>query len=89
MKYVPHAAAISLAATQSMAGGLADAIDETPVIQPEVVEAPTGSSDWIIPVLIFGALAAVAISSGDDDDDGDTPTPPAPPTPGPVTPSPT
>ncbi|MEJ8562398.1 hypothetical protein QTO30_14965 [Yoonia sp. GPGPB17] len=66
---------------------MADAIDETPVIQPEVVEAPTGSSDWIIPVLIFGALAAVAISSSDDDGDTPTtPTPPTPPTPGPVTP---
>ncbi|MFA8443710.1 hypothetical protein [Yoonia sp.] len=69
MKFVPHAAAISLVATQSMAGGLADSIVETPVAEPEAMAAPAGSSDWIIPALIVGALIAVAVSSDDDDDD--------------------
>lgn len=81
MKFVPHAAAISLVATQSMAGGLADSIVETPVTEPEAMAAPAGSSDWIIPALIFGALIAVAVSSSDDDDD-EAPAPteaPAPP----------
>jgi hypothetical protein len=83
MKFVPHAAAISLVATQSMAGGLADSIVETPVTEPEAMAAPAGSSDWIIPALIFGALIAVAVSSGDDDDDEEpapteAPAPPAP-----------
>ncbi|PXW72117.1 hypothetical protein C7964_101226 [Loktanella sp. PT4BL] len=45
MKFVPHAAAISLVATQSMAGGLADSIVETPVAEPEAMAAPAGSSD--------------------------------------------
>jgi len=77
MKFVPHAAAISLVATQSMAGGLADSIVETPVTEPEAMAAPAGSSDWIIPALIVGVLIAVAVSSGDDDDDDDeAPAPP-------------
>lgn len=75
MKFVPHAAAISLVATQSMAGGLADFIVETPVAEPEAMAAPAGSSDWIIPALIVGALIAVAVSSGDDDNGGGEPTP--------------
>ncbi len=91
MKYVPHAAAICLAATQATAGGLSDEIVEAPVMQEPAMAAPAGSSSWIIPALVFGALVAVAVSSGDDDDDGDTtvappPAPPVPPVPVPVTP---
>ena len=78
MKFVPHAAAISLVATQSVAGGLADSIVETPVEEPEAMAAPAGSSDWILPALIVGVLIAVAVSSSDDDDDDDDA--PAPPT---------
>lgn len=71
MKFVPHAAAISLVATQSMAGGLADSIVETPVVEPEAMAAPAGSADWIIPALIVGALIAVAVSSGDGDNNSE------------------
>ncbi|WP_156788572.1 hypothetical protein [Roseobacter sp. CCS2] len=89
MKYVPHAAAISLIATQSLAGGLADAIVESPALEPEVVEAPTGSSDWIIPALIIGVLAIAVVSNDDDDDDDDDDTPPTPgPAPAPTPPPP-
>lgn len=77
MKFVPHAAAISLVATQSMAGGLADSIVETPVAEPEAMAAPAGSSDWIIPALIVGALIAVVVSN-DDDDGAPAPTMEAP-----------
>lgn len=70
MKFIPHAAAISMIATSAAAGGLSDAIVESEPMEEPVMAAPAGSSDWIIPVVIFGALAAVALSSnGDDDDD--------------------
>ena len=71
MKFIPHAAAISLLATQSVAGGLSDELVESPVLQEQEMAAPSGSSNWIIPLLIVGAIAAVAISSSDDDDDDD------------------
>ena len=71
MKFIPHAAALSLAATQSMAGGLSDAIVEAPAMEPVAVAEPEGSAGWIIPVLIVGALVAIAVSSGDDDDDSE------------------
>ena len=81
MKYVPHAAAIALTATQAAAGGLANEIVEAPVVvQEETMAAPTGSSNWVIPVLILGALAAVALTG---DDDESTPEAPAVPTPAP------
>jgi len=85
MKFVPHAAAISLVATQAAAGGLSDAIVETPeVMEPEVMAEPQGSAGWMIPVLIVGALAAVALAGSDEDDEAapapvctaPTPTPP-------------
>lgn len=79
MKFVPHAAAISLVATQSMAGGLADSIVETPVAEPEAMAAPAGSSDWIIPALIVGALIAVVVSNDDDGNDSEPTEPPSEP----------
>jgi len=94
MKFVPHAAAICLAATQATAGGLSDEIVEAPVMQEPAMAAPAGSSSWIIPALVFGALVAVAVSSGDDDDGSSAPAPvpgpaPAPvPGPGPAIPAP-
>jgi len=77
MKFIPHAAAISMIATSSAAGGLADAIVENEPMDEPAMVAPAGSSDWVIPVLIFGALAAVAIASdgGSDDEPEDTEAP--------------
>ena len=78
MKFIPHAAAISLIATQTVAGGLSDELVESPLIQEQEMAAPAGSSNWIIPLLIVGAIAAVAIANSDDDDDPAEPEPMAP-----------
>ena len=59
MKLFTTIVATSLLATQVAAGGLADAIVETPV-QEEPMAAATGSSEWIIPLVILGTLIAVA-----------------------------
>ncbi len=58
----------SLAGVAAWAGGLADAIVET-VPEAMPVETTDSSTGWIIPLLIVGALVAVAVASSDDDDD--------------------
>ena len=79
MKYVPHAAAISLVATQSVAGGLSNSIMEAPAVVEAPMEEPSGSADWVLPLLLLGLF--VGLASTDDDDN--TPRPPQPPAPPP------
>ena len=57
MKKLALAAALSVAATSSFAGGMAE-----PVMEPEVVEAKTSSSAGgiIVPLLLLVILAAAA-----------------------------
>ena len=57
MKKLALAAALSVAATSSFAGGMAE-----PVMEPEVVEANTSSSAGgiIVPLLLLVILAAAA-----------------------------
>ena len=60
MKKFALAAALSLAATATFAGGY-----EEPIIEPVIIEEDTGSSGgglWI-PLLIFVAIAAAAASN--------------------------
>ncbi|MCB6178025.1 hypothetical protein LHP98_07765 [Rhodobacter sp. Har01] len=56
MKKLALAAALSVAATTSFAGGMAE-----PVMEPEVVKAETSSSAGgiIVPLLLLVLLAAV------------------------------
>ena len=64
-------AATLVSGTAASAGGLSDQIMEAPVVEEVMVDEPSGSaSGWLIPVLIVGALVAIAVSGSDDDDDG-------------------
>ena len=59
MKKLALAAALSLAATSSFAGGLAE-----PIVEAPVIEAQTSSSGGIlIPLLLLVIVAAAAASS--------------------------
>ena len=57
MKKLALAAALSVVATTSFAGGMAE-----PVMEPEVVKANTSSSagGLVVPLLLLVVLAAVA-----------------------------
>ena len=59
MKKLALAAALSVAATTSFAGGMAE-----PVMEPEVVKAETSSSGGglLVPLLLLVVLAAAASS---------------------------
>ncbi len=58
MKKFALAAALSLAATATFAGGY-----EEPIIEPVIIEEETGTSTGVwIPLLIFAVIAAAAAS---------------------------
>ncbi|AXX97886.1 hypothetical protein [Profundibacter amoris] len=61
MKKILLTSAFMLAATQSFAGNLVE-----PMMEPEVVEAATGSSGgaMLVPILMIVLLAAVVASGG-------------------------
>jgi len=70
MKKLLLSAGAIIAGAAAYAGGLSDAITETvPEMVPPPAE-PTSATGWIIPLVIVGALIAVAVSSGDDDEGG-------------------
>lgn len=62
MKKVALAAALSLAATQTFAGGMATPVIEEPTMAPAVVEAQTSSSAGgiVVPLLLLLVIAAAA-----------------------------
>ena len=63
-------AAAALCVSQAMAGGLADAVEETPIVVPQVTEEPgSGSGNLIVPLIAI-VLIAVALSGSDDDEPG-------------------
>lgn len=59
MKKLALAAVLSVAATNAIAGSLAE-----PVVEPVVIEQDTGSSSgaWIIPVLLLALIGVAAAS---------------------------
>ena len=66
-------AAIALSTTSTFAGGLADAIVETPPME-EVVAPAAGSSiepTYIVLGILAALLIAAAVNDDDDDDDDD------------------
>ncbi len=62
MKKVALAAALSFAATQVFAGGMATPVIEEPTMAPAVVEAQTSSSAGgiVVPLLLLLVIAAAA-----------------------------
>ncbi|GLQ34989.1 hypothetical protein GCM10007939_12720 [Amylibacter marinus] len=63
MKYIAPTAALVMSATQAVGGTLTD-----PAVE-EIIEPATqagSSANWIIPVLMIGAVAALASRSGND-----------------------
>lgn len=62
MKKVALAAALSLAATQGFAGGMATPVMEEPTMAPAVVETQTSSSAGgiVVPLLLLLVIAAAA-----------------------------
>ena len=65
-------AAVTVAGTSASAGGLSDQIVEAPVEQDAMVAPASRSApDWLIPVLILGALVGLAASSDDSSSDSD------------------
>ncbi len=65
MKYLPHAAALSLIASQAVAGDLSE-----PVITEIQDEPQASSSGWIVPLLLLGVGILIATQ-----DDNSTPPP--------------
>ena len=63
MKKILLTSAFVLAATQSFAGNLVE-----PMMEPEVVEAATGSSGgaMLVPILMIVLMAAAIASGGND-----------------------
>lgn len=62
--------AVVLSGTTALAGGLSDAIVETPVVVEDPVEVePAGGSlpGWVIPAAIVALLIGIASSGSDDD----------------------
>ena len=63
MKKLALAAAVSLAATSSYAGTIAEPILEPPVMAPEVIVEETGTLGGIVvPLLLLAVVAAIAVS---------------------------
>lgn len=61
----------SCLASTASAGGLSDVIVEA---TPEVIVAePASNLGWVIPLIIVGALIAVAASSSDDEPGSELP----------------
>lgn len=65
MKKLALAAALSIVASASFAGGLEKPIEDKTVMPAEVVEAQTSSSAgaWIVPLLVVLIVAAAVASS--------------------------
>lgn len=58
--------AATFAGASAWAGGLSDVIVEA---VPEAMPVePTSGLGWIVPLVIVGALIAVAVAGGDDDE---------------------
>ena len=63
MKKLALAAAVSLAATSSYAGTIAEPIVEPDVMGPEVIVEETGTLGGIVvPLLLLAVVAAIAVS---------------------------
>ncbi|MEJ8561192.1 hypothetical protein QTO30_08125 [Yoonia sp. GPGPB17] len=67
------AAAIALSTTSAFAGGLADAIVETPPMEEAVAPAagPSIEPTYIVVGILAALLIAAAVNDDDDDGDGD------------------
>jgi len=63
MKRILIASSLLFAATQTLAGNIAE-----PMMEPEVVEAATGSSggSMLVPILLLLLLAAAVANGGGD-----------------------
>lgn len=62
-------ATTALLATGAHAGGLADAIVETPQVEIMPEDDDTGLANWVVPAIALLVIGIAVASSGDDDDD--------------------
>lgn len=69
LKSLALAAALAAAGSQALAGGFAPVVAEpAPVVVVEP-EAPRSTWGILLPLLLVGALVAVAVANDDDDDE--------------------
>lgn len=67
-KFAVALSALVLASGTAYAGGLAEAIEETPPVVVEPMEPTPSLPGWVIPAAIIALLIGVAVASDDDEE---------------------